>query len=263
MNKYLTAYKNSISTFFQYRLNLGLLLISHAVSLSGLVYLWIAIYASGQSLGDYTLTSLLVYYIVLTVLRITISNGVGMGFEVSDEINQGVITNYLLKPFSYTLERLAKLLGGATVNIVFISPVVAVLAFLSRETIALPSAIQWLQFIGMSLIGLLFYFLVYYLAALSSFWVHRGGNFIYGTLLVSGLLNGSLLPLDLFPEWYQPISQMLPFQFLIFIPIQTFLGRIADWNTTLITAAAWIAILSLLILVAWKRGIRKFEAVGR
>lgn len=261
--KYLTAYKNSLSAFLQYRLNLGLFAISHAVSLSGLVYLWIAIYASGQSLGEYTLQGILVYYIVLTFLRMTISEGVGMGFQVSEEVNQGTITNYLLKPFSFSMERFMKSLGQGTINMIFVLPPTILIAFFARHATAIPGITVWLQFLGMSIVGLVFYYLVYFLAALSSFWVVRGSNVIYGTIIVSGFLNGSVLPLDLFPEWYRPISELLPFQFLIFIPIQTFLGNITNWLSLLGTAAVWIGIFICLIWLTWKRGIRKFEAVGR
>lgn len=231
--------------------------------MTGLVYLWVAVYSSGQTVGTYTLSGILVYYIVLTVLRITISEGVGHGFEVSNEIKDGIVANYLLKPFNYSIERFLKLVAGATINFIVIGPIVATLAFFSRNYIDLPGIVGWLSFIGFALIGLVFYYLIYYFTALSAFWVHRGQNFIYGMLLFSNLLNGGMLPLDLFPEWFQPISNLLPFRFLIYVPIQAFMGRIVDWIPLLLTAGAWIIILILLIAFTWNRGVRKFEAVGR
>ncbi|MFH1286257.1 MAG: ABC-2 family transporter protein [Candidatus Magasanikbacteria bacterium] len=263
MGKYITAYKNALSSAFQYRLNLGLLLVSHLVSLSGLLYLWIAVYDSGQTVGNYTLSGIILYYVVLTVLRVTISEGVGMGFQVSEEINKGDITHYLLKPFSYTLERFLKLVATSTINMIVMGPIILILAIIFRNAIPFPNTGGWALFGLFTFIGLAFYFLIYYLTALSAFWVHRGGSFIYGVLLFAGFLNGSVLPLDLFPAWFQPMSNMLPFQFLIFVPIQAFLGRLANPVSLFMTALVWITVFSLLIWFTWNRGVRKYEAVGR
>lgn len=263
MSKYFIVYKNSLSTYLQYRLNLGLLALSHLVSLSGLVYLWIAVYGSGQTLGNYTLEQIIFYYIVLSVVQVIIAEGVGMGFEVSDDINQGVITNYLLKPFNYSFEQFLKLCGKATINAIFILPAVLLLTFLFKQTAELPPFINWLEFIGMMCVGLIFYFLIYYLAALASFWLTYGRSVIFGTLVISNFLNGGLMPLDTFPDWFQKINVYSPFKFLLFMPIQAFLGRIQNWNIILLSCSAWIIIFILIIMFVWRQGIKKYEAVGR
>ncbi len=263
MSKYLTAYQNALSTFFQYRLNLGLLLISHFVSLSGLIYLWLAIYNSGQKVGAYTLSQIILYYLLLTVLRLTIADGVGMGFQVSDEIKDGLITSYLLKPFSYPLEQLLKLLAQATVNALFVIPILVLLGFIFKSLIALPSFHNILAFLASSLVGLLFYYLIYFLSALSAFWIYKARSVIYGVIIVSSLMNGSMLPLDLFPDWLQTASLYLPFQYLMFVPIQAYLGRVNNWGQIIMLTLLWIVILAIAITGAWRMGIKKFEAVGQ
>lgn len=263
MRKYWITYKNSLTTFLQYRLNLGLLFISHLVTFSGVFYLWVAVYSSGQKVGSYTLTEIILYYIVLTVVLITVANGAGMGFDISEQINQGNITNYLLKPYSFILESLIKLFGEATINIILITPVIALISYLGRHIFPVPPPQHWLLFVFVLLVSEIFYFLFYFLAALSSFWVVRGRSFIYGMLIINLFLNGSLLPLDLFPQKLQTISHYLPFQFLIFTPVQIFLGRIQNWPQLSLIAALWIVIFTILTLAVWRQGVRKFEAVGR
>lgn len=244
-------------------MNLGLLLLSHVVSLTGLTYLWIAIYRTGQTVGTYTLEAILVYYIVLTILRSIISEGVSLGFEASEEINQGVVTNYLLKPFSYPVEQFLKMAGKVTINAAFMVPLAAVLAWFAKDIIQLPTAVSWIQFVGMMLIGMVFYYLIYFISALSSFWLTNGRSAVYAFMLTGSFLNGSLIPLDLFPESLTWLVQYSPFKFLIFVPIQVFLGRIESWTPLLMQAGAWIIILITIIVLLWKLGVRKFEAVGR
>lgn len=263
MKKYFVTYKNALTTFLQYRLNLGLLFFSHIVTFSGVLYLWIAIYSSGQTVGNYSLENIILYYIILTIVLITVANGVGMGFQVSEEINQGNVVNYLLKPYSYPLETLIKLFGEGTINTFFLIPFLIVLSVIGSHYITVPTLFLWLQFLGTLVIAEIFYFLFYFLAALSSFWVVRGRSFVYGMLIVNLMLNGTLLPLDLFPPQYQNISQFLPFQFLIFTPVQTLLGRVTNWPQLFLVAALWIIFLTLLVMLVWNRGIKKFEAVGK
>jgi ABC-2 type transport system permease protein len=263
MCKYWITYKNSLAKFLQYRLNLSLLFVSHIVTFSGMFYLWIAIYGAGQKMGNYTLTEIILYYVILTVVQITVANGVGMGFQVCEEINQGNVTNYLLKPYSFVIETLVKLFGEATINILLLSPIVALISFLGRNIFPIPPLSHWLLFLGVLLISELFYFFFYFLAALSSFWFVRGRSFIYLMLIVNLFLNGSMIPLDLFPKQFQTLSSFLPFQFLIFTPIQAFLGRITNWPQIILVACVWAIFFGLTLSVVWKKGVRSYEAVGR
>ncbi|KKW42848.1 MAG: hypothetical protein UY92_C0003G0054 [Candidatus Magasanikbacteria bacterium GW2011_GWA2_56_11] len=261
--KYLVAYANGLSSAFQYRLNLGLLFVSHLVSLSGLVYLWLAVYAAGESLPGYSLPEIITYYLVLTALRITIADGIGMGFKVSEDIREGLITHYLLKPFSYSLEQGLLLAAQASINLVFALPPFIILGLFINRFIELPDLGDIAAFALLTLIGLIFYYLVYLLSAFSSFWIEKGSTAIYAMIVVSLLLSGSLLPLDLFPDWFQTASRYAPFQYLMYVPIQGFLGQITDWSRTLAVAAVWIVLLAAAARTVWLRGLKKYEAAGR
>jgi len=261
--KYFTVYKNSLSTFLQYRLNVGLILVSHLVSLSGLIVLWLSVYASGQQMGTYSLSAILLYYILVTVLTVTLGDGVGMGFEISDEINQGQVVNYLLRPISYLWARFYNLIGSNTINIILIGPLVVAIGYIGRNYYDLPSLKNWLIFVLFFVIATLMDFLVYFIASLSAFWLHRGQLMIYGVILVAGLLDGSLIPLDLYPHWAFAVIKYLPFQYLIFTPVQAFLGRVNNFPEMLILAICWLVVLYMFSLIFWRAGVRKFEAVGR
>ena len=169
----------------------------------------------------------------------------------------------MLNPFSYPLEQLLKLLAQATVNALFVIPILVLLGFIFRSLIALPSFINILPFLVSSLVGLLFYYLIYFLSALSAFWIYKARSVIYGVIIVSGLMNGSVLPLDLFPNWLQTTSLYLPFQYLMFVPIQAYLGRVNNWKQIIMLTLLWIVIFAIAIAGTWRLGIKKFEAVGQ
>lgn len=263
LKKYAVAYRSALSTFLQYRLNVVLFAVGHLVSLSGLVFVWLSVYGNGESLGSYTLPGILTYYILIAFLRLTIADGVGMGFQVVQDIKDGLIAPFLLKPISYPLTMLAGTLGHATINLVLVLPVTAVVVVALNLTNYLPSPSSLFLFFIFSFVGLMFYYLIYFLSALSSFWVDRGSNFIYGVIVISNFLNGSLVPIDIFPDWLIRMSNWLPFQFLMYTPIQFWLGRAVDPVQLAATAGIWIVGLSLLTWFIWRLGIKKFEAVGQ
>lgn len=264
LKKYAVAYRSALSTFLQYRLNLALFTIGHLVSLSGLVFVWLSVYGNGEKLGSYTLTGILTYYILIAFLRLTIADGVGMGFQVVEDIKDGRITPYLLKPASYPwMMFLGDTLAHASINILLVTPLTILVAYALGLQKYFPTITNGLLFIAFMVIGLIFYYLIYFLSALSSFWVDRGSNFIYGVIVVSNFLNGSIVPIDIFPNWLIRISDALPFQFLMYTPIQFWLGRAGDPIKLGIVAGVWMIGLSLIVWLVWKLGIKKFEAVGQ
>jgi ABC-2 type transport system permease protein len=78
------------------------------------------------------------------------------------------------------------------------------------------------------------------------------------------LLGGLFVPLDLLPALIQRIAQFLPFQLLIYFPIQLVLGRLAPdaiaRNFGL--GVVWLAIALLLFRLVWRAGAKRFSAVG-
>lgn len=261
--KYQIAYQAALSTFLQYRINVALFAIGHLVSLSGLAFVWLSVYESGQQLGSYTLPEILTYYILIAFLRLTIADGVSMGFQVVEDIKDGRVAPYLLKPINYPLSMLADSLGHATINLVLVTPVIALILFITGTAHYLPPLPSLAFFFGFMLVGLLFYYLIYFLSALSSFWLDRGSNIIYGLIVMSNFLNGAIIPIDIFPEWLIHISNYLPFQFLMYTPIQFWLGRAQNIPAISITAVSWLIILSIITVLVWRLGIKKFEAVGQ
>ena len=240
LKKYLVAYQAALSTFLQYRINVVLFAVGHLVSLSGLAFVWISVYQNGEHLGQYTLPQILTYYILIAFLRLTIADGVSMGFQVVEDIKDGRIAPYLLKPISYPLTMLADSIGKATINIALVMPILVLIILAGNLIRYVPPISSLILFLIFMIIGLFFYYLIYFLSALSSFWFERGSNIIYGVIVISNFLNGAIIPIDVFPAWLQQLSNFLPFQFLMFTPIQFWLGRIDDALSVGSIAFIWL-----------------------
>ena len=79
---------------------------------------------------------------------------------------------------------------------------------------------------------------------------------------MSNFFNGSLIPLDAFPAWFITLSDWLPFKYLMFLPIQAFLGRYTFDFPTIIIGLIWLLILSTAAGLTWRRGLTQYEGQG-
>jgi len=260
--KYWTSYRASLSTFLQYRLNLVLYTIGHIISITALYFLWSAIYQAGHTLGSYTFKEILSYYILIALLRLTINEGTGMAFQTTNEIKDGQVTPYLTRPFSYPLRQFVDVLAKTSLNILIVVPTVIALALFLDVSDYLPHGIAILKGITWSLLALYLYVVIYFLIAILSFWVDRAESYIYATIVFSNFFNGSLLPLDAFPAWFVSLNNWLPFKYLMYVPIQAFLGKHQFSVFELCLGLGWALILSLAIQYIWRRGLRRYESLG-
>ena len=78
------------------------------------------------------------------------------------------------------------------------------------------------------------------------------------------LLSGRMVPLSLMPGWAQTLADLLPFQWAFQFPIDVLLGRLSTaevWRG-IGMQVLWSAIAIGVTAVMWRRGVRRFAAVG-
>jgi ABC-2 type transport system permease protein len=81
---------------------------------------------------------------------------------------------------------------------------------------------------------------------------------------VEFLLSGHIFPIDAFPLWLQIVCLHLPFAYETFFPAGILIGHVtgpALW-TGFLWQAGWIVFFYVLSGVMWKRGLRRYTAVG-
>ena len=82
--------------------------------------------------------------------------------------------------------------------------------------------------------------------------------------LLFSLLSGYLLPIPLLPWWIREPAEVLPFRFMLSAPIELMTRSLSSTEiVTLLTGQlAWAVATLVLALWAFRRGVRRFEAVG-
>ena len=225
---------------------------------------WIgALTYSKNSLGI-SMPDITAYYFLLVIagsmLMVHVEEDVAR-----EDIQQGRLSQYLLKPFSYFLfnfieEIPYRLLQGGFGILIFIA---FVFAGFKLHIAADPSIL-----IGAIIVTILAYFIgFFYKMALGmiAFWyTDIGGLFGFSDILII-IFAGYLMPIWIFPAWLQHITYFLPFSYIIYFPIMAFQGKLIGFDLIRVILAqiAWICFLYLTCRLIWSRGIRKFTALGQ
>jgi ABC-2 type transport system permease protein len=78
------------------------------------------------------------------------------------------------------------------------------------------------------------------------------------------LFSGQFVPLTLMPKLIQDIAQYLPFQLLIYFPIQLILGKLSTTQIIqgYLMGAVWLLVAVSVFTWIWRNGVKRFSAVG-
>jgi ABC-2 type transport system permease protein len=261
MGKYLLILKSSIQRNLIYRFNTFSFLFIQIFIFAVFFYLWSSIYRSGGQIGNYELGELITYYLVVNFLILIIKSDVA--WRVGDEIRLGTMTSLLLRPISYFGYIFSRTLGdivfsGTVYSVSFLILILFLNDFLNISL----SLTQVFYFITSVVLGAGIYFLFFYIIGLTTFWLGFVWGFNFAMQMIVSFLEGSIIPLDLLPEFIIKISEFLPFKYIVFIPISIFTNRIELTPNLLVVPFCWIVVLYIISLIVFKKGIKKYEGYG-
>ena len=233
-----------------------------------LVYLFVWSTAAGEAgIGGLTRGEFVAYYLVLIVVnQLTYSQ---TNWTVGDVIRTGGMNALLLRPMAPFVEAIAAQVAGIVVYSAFILPVTAVLAMVLRPELHLQPRNVLAFFPALLLAGLLRFFWGYWLALLA-FWATRADALLALQDGLVFLLAGQVAPTMLLPGALRTVSAVLPFRYMLGFPVEILVGQCAPrfvgtpgeaWRGFALQGL-WLAVAMALYVALWRRGVRRYSAVG-
>lgn len=266
MSKYFAIARATWQEYLTYRGNLFLEVIGGFIAQVVIIALWYAIYGdlNTTTVGNFTLSEMITYLIAAGVINSFILHS-SQGDEINDDINRGYLSNFLAKPLNIPAYWLTRDLCRRILTLILGIGEYFLLLVIFSGFLILPSSLSVLilTIIAILLAGILHYFL-FYIFSVIAFWMDQtwGPRFVMRVVMV--IATGSIIPLSLFPANWQSIFNLLPFKFLIYFPLQIYLGKITSGEILagLATVLAWITALVAISVLVWNRGIKKYSAYG-
>jgi ABC-2 type transport system permease protein len=263
LNRYLAIVRITWVDSLAYRTEAIIWMLVDASPLLVMVYLWRSIYTGQASIAGYDLSQMITYYVAVTLLGIVI--GAHNDMEVVEQIRDGLIAPYLLKPLPHITFILLEDLGWKIMKTLLFMPVFGLTLVWLRDYLIVPSdPLVWLSLLATLPLAYTLFFLIAYLVGLTTFWLQEAMSLTHVKDLLVMLLGGAMVPLALFPDWLQGVAALLPFQYIYAFPVGIYLGQVqvAAVAQGLAAQAAWIAAAYVAYRLMWRAGTRRFAVVG-
>jgi ABC-2 type transport system permease protein len=216
--------------------------------------------ASGtERLGGLTLAQML-WYLAMTEAITTSRQHVS--FVVDEDIRTGAVAVHLLRPLSYPLYRLwtdvgergvsfaLRIIIVSAIALVFVGPIPFTLIGVALFLLSIPMAFL-LDFMGCFLIGL------------CTFWLEDTSGLFLIYSRITMILGGMLIPIELFPDAFQPILRALPFSSVVYGPARMFVQPDTGFLLDLLVRQGIAVIVFIgLVTLVYRMALQQINANG-
>lgn len=140
----------------------------------------------------------------------------------------------------------------------------ALVFYLCRDYFpAVTSPTLWVGFVVSLLLSFLVGFYLEALLGLVAFWFLEVSSLLFIYMMLNYFLSGHMIPLDWLGD-FGHFVQYLPFKYLAYFPAAVLLGKYPEdvLIREIAMEAGWALVLYLACQVAFRRGVRRFSAVG-
>lgn len=244
-----------------YKSNFWLFTLNRIVEIVVYIFVWQAIYNQTGDAGGYTLSQMITYYILVFTL-VSLATW-GINEDMAHSIRNGKINKELLNPLTYFQYYFGMNLGELAFALV-----VGIATFIICNifwSISFPVSItNFMLFIIVILLGIPITFFLQMIAGTVGFY----SNSIWGMQIlrkaIISIFSGIIAPITLFPGWFQTLANILPFQELIYTPINIWLGQIsvAEVWPIIIKQITWGIVLYIVAKIFFNHAIRKVTING-
>jgi len=262
--KYRQVFLIGLQSNIVYRWNFAVRGFFSLFHLAVVFILWGAAFEGTADIGGFDLRQTLTYFVTLLVLQFFVS-AFNEDYQISEEIRNGLINQFLLKPINYFAYRFsifvaARLVSGALVFV----PLLVALPVIG-EYLTFPVE-GWRLAVGIPALFLsaLIQYCIAYIFGMLTFWFLEIQGFVILSMAIESVLGGQIFPLDLMSPDVFAASMLLPYPYQMYFPGAIFTGRFGYEESLwcLGIQACWVGILYTIGHGLWIRGLRRHTAVG-
>ncbi len=238
-----------------YRLRYFTGIVTYFIYVSVYYFIWKAIYEHSTSIEGFDFSHLLTYVGVGWIIRSLYFNNIDQ--ELAYQVTEGRLAMDLVKPVNIQLMYIARAAGESVFRLGLLTLPTALVLFLVYPLRPPASSIHAAVFlVSVSL----------------SFFIVAAINFAVGTFAlrlqsILGLLrakffllelfSGLLLPITFFPQVFQRLLSVLPFEYISYVPMLIYLGKL---NGPALARAVGLQVLWVALLLALGDGLWRWSS---
>jgi ABC-2 type transport system permease protein len=262
--KYVAVFTLGMQSAMEYRADFFISLFGRCFTVIIQFFVWTAVYgSSGNELYGYTYSQMVVYIIMAGVLsQITTT---GFEWDIAFDIKNGTFSRFLVQPIGYLPYRVMDFFGYKIIHLIGVNIIsISILALLNIGIGAQFSPLYLALAILVIPLSLMINCLLFYCFSALTFWMTEAIGIFIGLRVASNILSGGIFPLDIFGSGAQIFFGLLPFQYVIYFPLNIICGRLSSSEIIngVVAQTIWILILYVISKITWKLGMKKYIAAG-
>jgi ABC-2 type transport system permease protein len=263
ITKYFAVFQISWEQGFVYRLNFILWRVRIVLQLLLVYFIWWTVFQSTDSVFGYNQSSILTYIVIAALIRAIVTSS--RATDLNNQINDGSIANFLIKPLGLIRYYLARDFADKLLNIAFVILEISVVVLILKPKIMLQeNLVILIIFVIASIMGIVLNFAIGFLISLTSFWVENSWGPLFLIMILLEGLGGGLFPTDILPVSVFNMLMLTPFPYLIYFPAKLYLGTmsISEILFGFLILTFWIIILWQIMIMTLKAGLKHYSAGG-
>jgi len=267
INRQIGVIAAAVKQGLAYRFDFFTAILGSLLTMTLVYFLWTAIYNNATSM-EMSYQALITYVCLGQAFSFARPGQRYIFIRIGFGIRSGNVLLDLVRPIDYQLLIYCETFGAYLLEMLLVSLPAYVLAFFLFHINLPPSPEAAIGFV-VSILGA--FFLVSsidFLIGLMAFWTMDIWGVIWGLgyvkIAVLDILAGTIIPLNLLPDWLQAIAAILPFRGMAYTPLAIYVGEIegqAIWMNIL-NQFAWGLGLVLLTRLIWLKARRRIEIQG-
>lgn len=253
-----------------YRANFLMNFLFGLIPLTVSIFFWKTVYQYGVStnvmigkrLSVYTFEQMLTYFFLVFLVS-ELVNARSVATELSEKVRAGKLHDFLLKPVSYMKFAYYLFISEKIVQFANIALPFGLFVFLCRNYLSFTG-----KHIGVFLLSLFLAmsmnYLLYCILGLLTVWLEEISAILDLYRNISFFLAGGLFPPILLSWNFYRIVSYLPFQYILYVPIEIYMGTASPVRTINYIKGQfiWVACLTALMIFIWRKAIKKYSGYG-
>jgi len=266
VGKYLTVFKIGLADRFAYRANFFLGTLMRLVPFVTVVFFWNAAMENAVegAFGHYSSRTIVGYFILIFLAR-AFSSMPGLSRAISEDVREGGLNKFLVRPIDYPLYQLLLRAAHKGVYLVTMGIPFGLFVFLMSDYFpGFPDPLRLAVGVAALVLAFVIGFHLTLLLGMLSFWFLEVTTFLFVIELIEFFLSGHMIPLDLLPSAIVVWIDRLPFAYMAYFPAAVLLGGIPDDELVprLLVGVGWATAIWFACRMVYRAGLRRYSAYG-
>jgi ABC-2 type transport system permease protein len=237
------------------------------------IFLWGAVFAgmaaggaseAGAKIAGWGYHDFIAYYLLTMVSR-AFSSMPGLAGGIAMQIRSGEIKKYLIQPVDLIGFLLLMRIAHKVVyyGVAFLP--FALVFYLARDYFpGWPPADVMFAYVASLVLAFLLGFFLEATIGMIGFWFLEVSSLLFVYMLFNFFFSGHMFPLDMLPQPWKTVVQIIPLQYLAYFPAAVFLQKISgpDLWIGLGIQAAWVVFFVVACRATYARGIKRYSGYG-